>query len=113
MSGPEHGVKQDCKAILDTFGAWHFMPVPTGYGRRGIPDIIACVPRIITLADVGRRLGLFAGLECKALDDMEPTKWQIKELTAIDEAGGLTSGLARGLGAPSHKENLRKLLDAK
>lgn len=108
MAGPESIVKADCKAILDDLGAWHFMPVPTGYGRRGIPDIIACVPRIITLADVGRRLGLFAGLECKAADWMEPTKWQIKELTAIDGAGGLTSVL----GAPSHKENLRKLLDA-
>lgn len=109
MAGPESIVKQDCKIILDEIGAWHFMPVPTGYGRRGIPDIIACIPRLITPDMIGQKIGQFAGLECKALDSMEPSKWQMKELLAIHRAGGMTSVL----GAPTHEDRLRELIGIK
>lgn len=105
MSG-EKDVKGDAKAILKLASAWFFMPVPTGYGRRGIPDFIACVPRIITPEMVGQRVGLFAGVEAKAAAHFEPSAWQQRELTAIDVAGGMTAVI----GAPTHEAVLKQLL---
>lgn len=46
-----------------------------GYGRKGIPDILACYR------------GSFVGIEAKVAPDT-PKKWQLKELAAIRAAGG-------------------------
>ena len=74
---PEGKVKEDIKIFLEDIGAWFYMPIPMGYGRKGIPDFIVCYK------------GQFIGIEAKAPgkeDDVTP--WQEKELNAILDAGG-------------------------
>jgi len=39
---PEGKVKEAVKKILKKHGIWYFMPSANGYGKVGIPDIIAC-----------------------------------------------------------------------
>jgi hypothetical protein len=75
MTTPETKVKKAVTKILDKHGAYHFFPATHGYGRSGVPDIVAC------------HKGKFIGIECKAGKGM-PTALQLKELHLIDEAGG-------------------------
>ena len=51
---PEAKVKKKVVAILNDHGAYYFYPVTGGYGRSGVPDIVAC------------HGGRFIGIECKA-----------------------------------------------
>ena len=74
---PEKRVKDACVEVLKTFGAYYFFPVMGGYGRSGIPDIIACYK------------GYFIAIECKAGFN-KTTLLQDKELAAIATAGGIT-----------------------
>jgi Holliday junction resolvase len=64
-------------AYLNELGAYYFFPVTGGYGRSGVPDIVACLG------------GKFVGIECKAGDN-QPTALQVKNLKAIRSAGGLS-----------------------
>lgn len=41
MKTPEGRVKDEIKAYLKEIGAYYFMPVQTGYGRRGV-DFFIC-----------------------------------------------------------------------
>lgn len=74
---PEAKVKNTVKKLLDMFGAYYFMPPANGYGRAGIPDIIACYH------------GQFIAVECKAGRN-KPTALQVRELAMIDAVGGRT-----------------------
>ncbi|HMA78891.1 MAG TPA: hypothetical protein VKP88_07245 [Candidatus Paceibacterota bacterium] len=74
---PEKKVKDECVKILKEMGTYYFFPATHGYGRSGIPDIIAC------------RHSIFVGIECKAGGN-KLTPLQARELEAIDEAGGVT-----------------------
>lgn len=74
---PEKIVKDMCVAVLKSYGAYYFFPVMGGYGRSGIPDIIACLN------------GRFIGIECKAGFN-KTTLLQDRELAAISQAGGTT-----------------------
>ena len=51
---PEAKVKNKVKKILDSLGCYHFSPQTGGYGKSGVPDIIACYK------------GRFIAIECKA-----------------------------------------------
>ena len=51
---PEAKVKGKVKKILDSLGCYHFSPQTGGYGKSGVPDIIACYK------------GRFIAIECKA-----------------------------------------------
>jgi hypothetical protein len=75
MTTPETKVKKAVTKILEQYGAYHFFPATHGYGRSGVPDIVACYR------------GKFIGIECKAGKGV-PTALQLKELRLIDEAGG-------------------------
>lgn len=75
-STPEKAVKAKVKAILESEGAYFFMPPANGYGRAGIPDIICCVA------------GHFLAIECKAGGN-KPTALQERELSDIRNAGGV------------------------
>lgn len=108
--GPEAPVKDDIKEYLTGIGAWWYMIVPNGYSRKGVPDFLACVPTTITQEMVGRRVGLFAGIEAKAdfADGGKvPDKWQDRELEGIAAARGI-SLVARGATAV---ETVRQALD--
>lgn len=51
---PEAKVKNKVKKILDDLKCYHFSPQTGGYGKSGVPDIIACYK------------GRFIAIECKA-----------------------------------------------
>jgi hypothetical protein len=73
----EAKVKTDIRAYLDKLDrCWYFMPVPTGFGVRGLPDFI------------GVYRGRFFGIEAKA-EHGKPTLWQIRVGEAITMAGGV------------------------
>lgn len=72
---PESKVKAACTQVLREFGAYYFFPVMGGYGKSGVPDIIAC------------HKGRFIAIECKAGYN-KPTPLQEKELHAIEAAEG-------------------------
>lgn len=72
---PEGKVKKRCVSVLKEYGAYQFFPVASGYGRVGIPDIIACMR------------GKFLAIECKAGKNV-PTLLQEREIEAIKQAGG-------------------------
>ena len=72
---PEAKVKKRVVAVLKEHGAYYFYPVTGGYGRSGVPDIVACWQ------------GRFIGIECKAGDNIT-TPLQEKNLREIRESGG-------------------------
>lgn len=72
---PEAKVKAAVVEILKEAGAWYCFPVASGYGRSGIPDILAC------------QHGEFIAIECKSGDNT-PTALQARELNRIEDAGG-------------------------
>jgi Holliday junction resolvase len=76
MATPESKVKKKVKKILDDLGAYHFSPMMDGYGRSGVPDIIACYK------------GKFIGIECKSGDN-KPTLLQLRNIEDIKRNQGL------------------------
>jgi Holliday junction resolvase len=72
---PEGKVKDKVVDILKSEGVYYFFPATHGYGRSGVPDIIACVN------------GSFFAIECKAGTN-KPTALQVREIEAIRKAGG-------------------------
>lgn len=74
---PEGRVKAKVKALLKKYDIYYFMPATGGYGRSGVPDIIACMH------------GRFLAIECKA-GNGKLTALQMRELERIAEADGIT-----------------------
>lgn len=72
---PEAAVKNAVKKLLADSQVYFFMPPGSGYGRAGIPDIVAC------------KNGHFIGIECKA-GRGKTTALQERELERIRTAGG-------------------------
>lgn len=86
---PEGKVKKAVKKKLDEIGAWHYMPVQTGFGLTGVPDLICCVPMKITQEMVGKTIGLFCAVETKAPGKLHnTTPNQDRVIKAINEHGG-------------------------
>jgi hypothetical protein len=77
---PEGLVKRDIKVFLNALRdaglLWYFMPVPNGYGIRGIPDFIGCYQ------------GRFFAIEAKSATGAA-TPWQEACARKIMLAGGL------------------------
>lgn len=85
----ERDVKAEIKHLLEVdLAAWHYMPVPNGYGKKGVPDHVACVPLKVTSDMVGATLGVFVGVEAKQLGKDANTH-QAYQLDAIRRARGL------------------------
>jgi Holliday junction resolvase len=76
MATPESLVKKRVVEILKRHGAYYFYPVTGGYGRSGVPDIVACWR------------GQFIGIECKA-GKGTTTALQEKNLREIALNGGV------------------------
>ena len=72
---PEGKVKAKVKKILDTYGAYYFMPATGGYGKSGVPDIVGCYK------------GFFFAIECKA-GKGKTTALQEKNIAQIIATGG-------------------------
>jgi Holliday junction resolvase len=77
MTTPEFKVKKAVSKILDAHGVYYFYPSTHGYGRSGIPDIIAC------------KNSIFVAIECKA-GKGKTTALQDREIKRIKQAGGIT-----------------------
>ena len=73
---PESKVKKQVVEVLKEVGAYYFYPVTGGYGRSGVPDVVACLR------------GRFIGIECKA-GKGKTTALQDKNLHDIEDAGGV------------------------
>jgi hypothetical protein len=73
---PEAKVKKRVVEFLKLHNIYYFFPATGGYGRSGVPDIVAC------------HEGRFIGIECKAGSN-KPTALQARELESITTAGGL------------------------
>lgn len=72
---PEKKVKVKVSKILDEYGVYYFYPATGGFGRSGVPDIVACFK------------GHFIAIECKAGTNT-PTALQVREIDRINTAGG-------------------------
>jgi len=77
MTTPEKKVKDKVKKLLAEHGAYYFMPATGGYGKSGVPDLVACIK------------GRFIGIECKA-NGGKPTALQEKNLMDIINVGGIS-----------------------
>lgn len=73
---PEGRVKDCVVRTLRDEGAYYFFPATHGFGRSGIPDVVACVN------------GFFLAIECKAGKN-KPTALQVRELERIRYSGGV------------------------
>jgi len=74
---PEGKVKAKVVAVLKKYNVYYFFPSTGGYGKSGVPDIVACVN------------GRFVGIECKA-KGKKPTLLQEREMKRICASGGST-----------------------
>lgn len=72
---PESKVKKQIRKILDEAGAYHAMPIGSGYGNSGVPDFLVC------------HKGRFIAVEAKA-GKGKTTALQEMNLAAIRAAGG-------------------------
>lgn len=75
-STPEGKIKKKLTDMLKKHSVWYFLPGNNGFGRSGIPDVIAIVH------------GIFVGIECKADETKEPTALQMDCAKRIRAAGG-------------------------
>ena len=73
---PEKKVKDKIVSVLKDEGVYYFFPATHGYGRSGVPDIIACVD------------GKFLAIECKA-GGGKLTALQVREVEHIRRCGGV------------------------
>ena len=76
MRTPEAKEKDKICKYLDSIGAWHFRPFMSGYGKSGVPDIIACIA------------GTFWSIEVKR-EGKVPTERQYFRMQEIRKAGGM------------------------
>jgi Holliday junction resolvase len=76
MTTPEKKVKDKVRKLLTESGVYNFMPATHGYGRSGVPDIIACIN------------GKFLAIETKA-GKGTTTALQKRELDLIRKSGGV------------------------
>lgn len=73
---PEGRIKKRLTEMLRKHKVWYFFPGNNGFGKSGLPDIIAIVG------------GKFVGMEVKADKTKKPTALQWKTGREIKEAGG-------------------------
>ena len=72
----EKDVKKEIKKILHARGAYEFSAMMNGFGRAGVPDIIACYK------------GTFVAVEAK-FGKNKTTMAQDEELRLINASGGI------------------------
>lgn len=87
MKTPESYEKDDICKYLVSIASWFFRPYMAGFGKSGVPDIVACVPMTITQNMVGMKFGMFVGIELKR-EGKAPTALQEARMAEIRDAGG-------------------------
>lgn len=89
----EKDVKKEIKKILQSKGAYEFSAMMNGFGRAGVPDIIACYK------------GYFIAIEAK-YGKNTTTLAQDHELQAIKNSGGISMVINE-----TNLQELRNVLD--
>jgi hypothetical protein len=94
----EPKVKQLVKDWFDARQAFSWAPVSNGFGVHGIPDRVGCVPIVVTPEMVGKRIGVFVGLECKGSERLREkdgglSAQQIMRLKEIAAAAGFAGAI--------------------
>jgi len=92
---PEAKVKDQVVAYLKAEGVYYFFPATHGYGRSGVPDIVACVN------------GRFLAVECKAGTN-KPTALQVREIETIRHSGGMAL-VANEVNVEAVRDSIRKI----
>jgi Holliday junction resolvase len=75
MKTPESYEKDEICKYLVSQGAWYFKPFMSGFGKSGVPDIIACIR------------GRFVSIEVKR-EGKEPTTHQELRMKEIRDCEG-------------------------
>ena len=84
----ETEVKKEVKATLDALSPLVFQFMPSaGWGKKGIPDHIACVPVEVKPEMVGKTYGMFVAIESKKPDG-KLHGLQPLNISSIIKAGG-------------------------
>ena len=73
---PEGRIKKRLTEMLKRHKVWYFFPGNNGFGKSGLPDIIAIIR------------GRFVGIEVKADRTKKPTELQVQCGAKIQGAGG-------------------------
>ena len=81
---PEARVKAAVVKLLRGHNVYYFFPATAGYGRAGVPDIIACVN------------GFFLAIECKAGKN-KVSALQAREIENIKASGGVALVILCGI----------------
>lgn len=74
---PEGKIKKKVVELLHKYNVWYFFPASNGFGKAGIPDVVACFN------------GKFISVECKADATKKPTELQLQRGREIQRAGGV------------------------
>jgi len=76
MRTPESWEKDEICKYLDSINAWYFKPYMAGFGKAGVPDIVACLN------------GAFIAIEVKR-EGKKPTPLQERRMDEIRKARGI------------------------
>ena len=117
MKTPEHWEKDELKRYLVSIGAFYFLTFAPGFGKSGLPDIVACIARsseqpsdvfwrwlrqpALTIDGLReafnagyvagqRSVGAFWGIEVKR-EGFGPTTLQEARIDEVKKAGGMTA----------------------
>ena len=90
----EQGIQKKISDTLKAAGCFVFKAIQCNVS--GIPDILCCAPYVITPDDVGRKVGLFVGIEVKTSRGVV-SPIQYHRLAQIQAAGGIRV-VARAVG---------------
>ncbi len=74
---PEGKIKRKVSELLKRYNVWYFYHANNGFGKSGIPDVIACVD------------GHLLGIEVKSNKNSKPSELQKICGAEIQEAGGI------------------------
>ena len=86
----EKDLQKKCIDYLHNKGAYTVKVISAN--KSGVPDILACVPVVITTDMVGDTLGLFVGAEIKNPNGKGVTSpLQKRNIKQIQNAGGLSA----------------------
>lgn len=83
----ESDIQKKCINYLHSLGAWTVKVIQGN--KSGIPDILACVPTVITEDMVGKTIGVFVAPEIKNPNGKGVTSaLQKRNIKQINRAGG-------------------------
>lgn len=81
---PEGKVKKEIKTYLDSIGAYYFMPVPMGYGKRTV-DFLVCWRGAFIAIEAKRRKGRAKAFQERILLDIQNAGGETRIITDSEE----------------------------